>query len=494
MCNRHTIKTKKMKTKILALLCVLSTFSYAQEKKTLSAFAKLQVNSALSVYLQKSDTPYVIADMGVVKVDVNNNTLVLGMNKKNSSNDNATKVTVGYTQIDQVTVGGASSVKNGDTLRANNLQITTSGASSCKLILTCNEVSCAASGASEIILSGKANQIKAETEGASTLKSVDLLANEADVNTSGVSTAKVYASKKLKGNTSGASNLKFSGNPTVTQLNETGSSSIKEYNKATSSTIKIEADSIDVSETKHDSTKHYKLSGGRYEFIVHNRKNYDSTHTANRNFHNWSGIELAENGFLTSGNNITLPANNDYMSLNYGIRNLSWNLNLFEKDFRFAHKHLQIVTGLGFSFNSYNLKNKTTLNADSSYTSNLNSINNGSITLIKNKLRESFITVPLLLELNTSKTRSKNFHIAAGVIGGLKLGSSTKQVFKEDNKTFKDVRKDDYNLYPFKLDATVRIGYGNFTMFATYSLTPLFQAGKGPELYPFNIGLRIVPW
>jgi hypothetical protein len=162
-----------------------------------------------------------------------------------------------------------------------------------------------------------------------------------------------------------------------------------------------------------------------------------------------------------------------------------------EKDFRFAHGKMQFVTGLGFSFNSFALKNKTTLNADSSFTGyKYDSLASFS----KNKLKESFITVPLLLELNTSHRDSRNFHIAAGVIGGLKLGSRTKQFYSEDGHEFHQIRKDDYNLYPFKLDATVRVGYGQFTMFATYSLTPLFQEGKGPQLYPFTLGIRIIPF
>ena len=479
-----------MKTKILIGACLLTVCTYAQQKKIVADFTKLQVSSTLSVYIQKSDTPYVIADMDGIKADVNNGMLDLSYKR------NSTKVTVGYTKLNQITIMDASSIKNNDTLYADNLQIKANGASSCKLTLVCNDVSCTASDASGITLKGRANKLKAEVGEASAFKSLDLLANEVDINVSGASSAKVYAAKKLKGNSSGSSTLKYSGSPTITQLNETDNSSIKVYNGGATSSIKITADSIGISETKHDSTKHYKISGGKYEFIIHNRKDKDSSHKDNvrQNLHNWSGIELAENGFLTAGNNVSLPAKNDYMSLNYGLRNLSWNLNLFEKDFRFAHEHLQIVTGLGFSFNGFNIKNKATLNADSSYTSNLNNINSNSITLVKNKLKESFVTVPLLLELNTSKLRSKNFHIALGAIGGLKIGSSTKQVYTEDNKTYKDVRRNDYNLYPFKLDATVRVGYGIFTMYATYSLTPLFQTGKGPELYPFNVGIRIIPW
>ena len=482
-----------MKTKILIATCMLSVCTYAQEKRVLPNFSKLQANTTVNVYIQKSDTPYVICNAGEIKADLKGNTLVLNLDK--AGHDGQAKVIVGYTQLDEIEVSGASSVKTKDTLRAGNLQVNTSGASVCKLMVVAQHISCTTSGASSTTLSGSATQLTADVSGASSLKALDLQTQEAAINTSGVSGAKVNASKKLSGNTSGSSSLKYNGNPAIKQLNETGASSIKVYN-GSSAGIKVSVDSLDITETAHDSSRHYKLSGGKFEFIIHDERP-DTIKKSGRtriNTHNWSGIELAENGFLTAGNNLSLPANADYMSLNYGLRNLSWNLNLFEKDFKFAHDHLQVVTGLGFSFNSFNMKNKSTLNADSSYTSNINTINTNAVTLIKNKLRESFITIPLMLELNTSKIKHQNFHIAAGVIGGLKLGSSTKQVFTEDTKTYRDIRRDDYNLFPFKLDATVRVGYGYFTLFATYSLTPLFQTGKGPELYPFNVGIRIIPW
>jgi hypothetical protein len=106
----------------------------------------------------------------------------------------------------------------------------------------------------------------------------------------------------------------------------------------------------------------------------------------------------------------------------------------------------------------------------------------------------SFVNVPLLLEFNTSDKPHKSFHIAAGVIGGYKLTSRTKREYEIDGAAVKEIKKDDYNINPFRLDATVRVGYGDFTLFGTYSLTTLFERNKGPELYPFSVGIRIMPF
>jgi hypothetical protein len=115
-------------------------------------------------------------------------------------------------------------------------------------------------------------------------------------------------------------------------------------------------------------------------------------------------------------------------------------------------------------------------------------------TFDKNKLRTTYIKVPVMLEFNTSEDPKRSFHIAAGVIGGVRIGSITKQEYKVDDAKHKNRVKDDFNFSPITLDAAFRIGYGNLTLFANYGLTPLFEKDKGPEVYPVTVGLAILPW
>ena len=75
---------------------------------------------------------------------------------------------------------------------------------------------------------------------------------------------------------------------------------------------------------------------------------------------------------------------------------------------------------------------------------------------------------------------------------GYRLGSKTKQKYEENDKTQKVKDRNDYNLNDFRLNAVVRLGYGDFTVFASYSLTELFEDNKGPELYPFTVGISLV--
>jgi hypothetical protein len=481
------------KSKIIGGLLLLSTLTNAQteQKKSLPDFNRINANVSTTIYLQKSDAPFIsmAQDSGApsIKATVSEGVLTIRAEKDGKM---PSKITIGYLTIDGIDANGAVSIKSNEVVSTNKLEIEATGAAKCKLEVSVNTVSCNANGAASISLSGGCGNLEAIVSGAASLKAENLIAQNGNINTSGASTAKVNVTGKLEGNTSGASTLKYAGNPKEIQINQSGSSNVKRSDGS------VEMNSS-TNKTNGDSTKHITLNG-RYEILIHEKNNEDTTTTKYKHKHdgkirkqNWAGVELFENGYLTPDNNVTLPSNQDYMSPNYGIRNLGCNLNLFEKDFRLAKGRLQFVTGLGFSWNSYQLKNKTVLNPDSSYTGY--TYNSGA-SYAKNKLKESFLTAPLLFELNTSKRNSRNFHIAFGVIGGIKLGSGTKQIYSIANYDFHETKRDDYNLFPFKLDATVRVGYGDFTMFATYSLTPLFEYGKGPELYPFTVGIRIVPF
>ncbi|MCZ8285345.1 MAG: hypothetical protein O9353_07790, partial [Bacteroidia bacterium] len=63
---------------------------------------------------------------------------------------------------------------------------------------------------------------------------------------------------------------------------------------------------------------------------------------------------------------------------------------------------------------------------------------------------------------------------------------------EDDGLDLKLVRKDSYNMNPFRLNAHASVGYRNFTLYADYALTPLFENGKGPELYPFTFGVKLI--
>jgi hypothetical protein len=207
----------------------------------------------------------------------------------------------------------------------------------------------------------------------------------------------------------------------------------------------------------------------------------------------WGGLDLGVNMLFTKDGSTTMPDEYNWLELDY-TRSLSWRLNLFEKKARIIQDYVGIVTGVGFTWNSYGLKNNVSLETRDSSATYAITIPDTVMNFTKNKLRASYVNVPLLLEFNTSKNEDNNFHITAGVIGGWNMNTILKQKWEKGSEDGQLRRRNDFNMNPFTLDATARIGYKNFTLFATYGLTPMFKKNKGPEVYPMTVGLQIIPW
>ena len=113
------------------------------------------------------------------------------------------------------------------------------------------------------------------------------------------------------------------------------------------------------------------------------------------------------------------------------------------------------------------------------------------MTYKKNSLNVSYIKVPLMLEINTSKNPDNNFHIAGGIEFAYRIHSVTKQKFDVDDHHYKVKQRDDFNIEPFRYSAVVRVGYNNVSVFANYGLNRMFQKDKGPQEYPFSLGVTI---
>ncbi len=100
-----------------------------------------------------------------------------------------------------------------------------SGASKSTFVGSSERLSMNLSGASELILNGKSGLVIGELSGASQLYAFDFPVDEADLNLSGASRARVRVAKFLKVDASGASNVRYLGDPTVEQR-LSGSSSV----------------------------------------------------------------------------------------------------------------------------------------------------------------------------------------------------------------------------------------------------------------------------
>lgn len=204
----------------------------------------------------------------------------------------------------------------------------------------------------------------------------------------------------------------------------------------------------------------------------------------------WGGIDIGMNILSDASGNIDFSDENEWLNLDYA-HSFSWNFNVFEQKIPIAKEYVGVITGLGVNYRKFGFRDSVNLvsNADTTF-----GVFSSDLTYSTNKFRTATLTIPVLLEFNTNKNHKKSFHIAAGVTGGWVFQKMYKQKYSLEGKDYRDKTKREFNVNPFSVDASARIGYGNFTLFANYALTPLFKDGKGPELYPITVGLQLVGW
>lgn len=475
-----------MKKVSLYTLIVLSSFFSCKAQKSevreVSDFSKIKISGALNVLYTSSDTSSVKinareSELERIKTRVENSTLIISMK---GDVDGPVTVYVKNKNLNGLDASGATDFKTLNQVKSDSFNLKASGASSVKLIIEANSINCFEVGASHIVLEGTTNLLAANVSGAASLKAYNLIAKTAVIDASGASSVKVNVTEKLNSSASGASDIKIKGDP-------------KEFSAEASSAANISKSKETVKNKEQEpcDTTFYNWRDKRVMVYScpDDYQHYSSN--SNHGFRHWAGFSMASSGYLADGST-TMPAKYLYMELDYA-KSFSYQFNLFENQINLVGHRLKLISGFGIDYHSYALANKTTLNPDSSYTyGTIDSTDTYSYK--KNKLRNTYLQVPLLLEYNSSNNPKKTFHIAVGAVVQYIVASRTKQVLGYDNAEVTNVRKDSYNFSPWVFKAHLNLGYANWTLFAEYNMTPMFQDGKGPELQPFAIGLRIVPF
>jgi hypothetical protein len=232
--------------------------------------------------------------------------------------------------------------------------------------------------------------------------------------------------------------------------------------------------------------------GGRTDVSVHRipkDENERGWRGGKRFNGHWSGFELGFNGLANEDYSLyagTDYAGIDFMELNQP-KSMEVNLNFLEYNIILEDRCIGLVTGMGFSMNNYRFDNDLTIVKGEDGIIHPVSLEGEKVE--KSKLTASYLTVPLLLEFQIPiNGRSNRLFISGGVIGGINLGSHTK--IKYNGSKEKD--HGSFNINPFKCSATVRAGLKDISLYACYGLTPLFKNDKGPELFPFSIGISLI--
>ncbi|MCX6294527.1 MAG: DUF2807 domain-containing protein [Bacteroidetes bacterium] len=478
-----------IKTKIIGI-AILSTFSCftasAQQTRTVGDFTGIKVGDSYKINITQSDanTVKVNAPEAVqskIKTEVKEGVLVISTDGNFKDNDDIS-IAISIKSLSSIDVSGSSDVKSENQLNCDKLNLRSNGAGDIHLDVKANDITTNISGAGDVTLKGSTQTFDATVSGAGDLKASNLEANKITAKVSGAGDAKVNAIQSLDADISGAGSIIYKGNPEDRKVNISGAGSVRESKSGTG-----EETASDTTKFKLGNKKYMIIGDGDYDEHHDRYTKKDSVKNFNKDFEHWNGLEIGVNGMMDYKNSITLPSNANFLELDYA-KSIQFGLNLFEKDFHIYKNYVNLVTGFGFDFNHYAFQNSITLNGDTTY---LAARTDSTIDYKKNKLNVCYIKIPLMLEFNTSKNANKNFHIAVGAELAYRIGSVTKQKYEINNVEYELKHKDDYNLEPFRYSAVARIGYNNVTLFADYGLNRLFKKDKGPQVYPFTVGVTI---
>ncbi len=318
-------------------------------------------------------------------------------------------------------------------------------------------------------MKGTVDKLTVNASGRANVYAEDLVVKNCNVNVSGLSKVQVDVKDSLITRISGKGTVVYKTPPTYINTDNSGLARMGDSNSSVHDTTKLNFGNTTVLIIGNEGNYHFNMNEGPRKSTFH-----------------WAGVEMGLNNYLNSDNKFEAPDQYGYLKLRTG-KAVFVNLNLFSVKWKLYHEYIMLGTGLGFSFRNYYFANQ-----DSILIPNVSHVAAAPATQpwFKNKLAVDYLTIPLMVEFNTSKYNKNSFHIGGGMVFNLKMGSRVKT--KSDD--FKAKAHDDFNVRPVEFDARFQIGYGVLNLFTTYSLHGLFKDNEGPEIRPMTFGIALAGW
>jgi hypothetical protein len=269
------------KLMFLGFFAILSVLTFAQKSETrdVKNFHGISASSSFKIALHKGNAEKVVVSVGdedvlkYVKTVVENGVLKLYIKNDDkkwwkwfNKNSRDLKADITVVNLDYVHLSGACEIKSDDVFEAKKFELELSGATSARLRVKANDfdsdmsgasdlklglnavtaefegsgstsmnlnlrvsqkVDFDLSGASEIKIQGTAKKVSYELSGASEVSAFNFSSETVEVDASGASELKLSVDKSLVAKVSGASSLKYKGNPKLVEYHSSGAGSIK---------------------------------------------------------------------------------------------------------------------------------------------------------------------------------------------------------------------------------------------------------------------------
>jgi hypothetical protein len=179
-----------------------------------------------------------------------------------------------------------------------------------------------------------------------------------------------------------------------------------------------------------------------------------------------------------------------------GGKSVNINIWLFMQKYSLVKNNVNLKYGLGLELNNYRFRSPISFkeNGTKPYSggqqTNAPFVFRDSINFSKNKLAADYLTVPLMLNLATTKKPGKaNLSASFGISAGYLYSQRNKQISTERGK---QKNKGEYDMERFKISYIGELGLGPVRLYGSYSPKSIFE--RSLDIKPFNIGIRFSNW
>src|SRR5690606_39013330 len=160
-------------------------------------------------------------------------------------------------------------------------------------------------------------------------------------------------------------------------------------------------------------------------------------------------------------------------------------------DFPIKESNFSFAAGIGLSVSNVYFKNQRVIMNSPEDQILFQDVDSTSQNLYKkSKLMTSYLEAPFEIRFFGNKeNRNQGFKAAVGMRVGVLIGASAKS--KNSLPGYTVVEKTNTKRYvqTWRFAPTVRVGWGNFSIYGSYNISQLFNAGKGPEVFPYSLGI-----
>lgn len=202
-----------------------------KETRDLKSFNAIDVGGAFEIELIKSNDEKIIIEtddniMPYIKTEVKGGELEID-NTKDINNPSELRLIIYYKSLEEIEISGAASLYSSDVLEATNFEMECSGASEVTLKLKVDSMEGDFSGASKLEFEGTVKSAEFDLSGATVLRAYGLEINDLELDASGAAVVKVLVIERLGIEASGASSVRYKGDPSIKLNGVSGASSVR---------------------------------------------------------------------------------------------------------------------------------------------------------------------------------------------------------------------------------------------------------------------------